>query len=325
MPPWPDVDLGTLVTPDELSAAIRACLATAVAEGDLAVAVPDEIRVERPRQREHGDWATNVALQLAKQAGRPPREVAALLAARLAEGPGIKSVDVAGPGFLNVVLDAAAAGELARSIVEARAVYGHTDTGAGHRVNLEFVSANPTGPMHLGGARWAAVGDSLARILEATGAEVTREYYFNDHGAQIDRFARSLLARALGEPTPEDGYGGSYVDDTAARVLAAVAAAGEPDPRTLPRDEAQEVFRARGVDLMFAEIKASMHDFGVDFDVYFHENDLYSSGAGDHAVARLRDLGRIFERDGAVRLRTPDPRHDTDRADIKGDGNAPYI
>jgi arginyl-tRNA synthetase len=179
--------------------------------------------------------------------------------------------------------------------------------------------------MHLGGARWAAVGDSLARVLEATGSEVTREYYFNDHGAQIDRFARSLLARALGEPTPEDGYGGSYVDDIAARVLADVAAAGEPDPRTLPRDEAQEVFRARGVELMFAEIKTSMHDFGVDFDVYFHENDLYDSGAVEHAVARLRELGRIFDRDGAVWLRTTDLGDDKDRVVIKSDGNAAYI
>jgi arginyl-tRNA synthetase len=313
------------VTPAELSAAIRACLQAVVDAGDLAVAVPDEIRVERPRQREHGDWSTNVALQLAKQAGKAPREVATLLAARLGEVPGIKSVDVAGPGFLNVVLDAAAAGELARTIVEAGAVYGHTDTGAGHRVNLEFVSANPTGPVHLGGARWAAVGDSLARILEATGSQVAREYYFNDHGAQIDRFARSLLARAKGEPTPDDGYGGAYLDDIAARVLADVAAAGEADPRGLPHDEAQEVFRARGVDLMFAEIRSSLHDFGVDFDVYFHENDLYTTGAVEKAVARLRDLGRIFEQDGAVWLRTTDLGDDKDRVVIKSDGNAAYI
>jgi arginyl-tRNA synthetase len=313
------------VTPAELSAAVRACLQAAVDAGDLAVAVPDEVRVERPRQREHGDWSTNVALQLAKQAGRPPREVASLLAARLAEVPGIKSVDVAGPGFLNVVLDAAAAGELARTIVEAGAGYGRSDAGVGHRVNLEFVSANPTGPIHLGGTRWAAVGDSLARILEATGSQVTREYYFNDHGAQIDRFAQSLLARAKGEPTPADGYGGAYIDEIAARVLADVAAAGEPDPRTLPDDEAQEVFRARGVDLMFAEIKRSLHEFGVDFDVYFHENDLYTSGAVEHAVARLRELGRIYERDGAVWLRTTELGDDKDRVVIKSNGDAAYI
>jgi arginyl-tRNA synthetase len=313
------------VTPVELSAAIRACLQAAVDAGDLAVAVPDEIRVERPRQREHGDWATNVALQLAKQAGRPPREVATLLAVRLGEVPGIKSVDVAGPGFLNVVLDAAAAGELARTIVEAGAVYGHTDTGAGHRVNLEFVSANPTGPLHLGSARWAAVGDSLARILEATGSEVTREYYFNDHGGQIDRFARSLLARAKGEPAPDDGYGGAYIDEIAARVLADVAAAGESDPRTLPDDDAQEVFRARGVELMFSEIKKSLHEFGVDFDVYFHEDDLHRSGAVERAIARLRDLGHVYEADGAVWLRSTEFGDDRDRPIIRSNGEPTYF
>ena len=313
------------MTPAELSAAIRATLQAAVDAGDLDVAVPDDIRVERPRQREHGDWSTNLALQLAKQAGRPPRDVAVLLAARLAEVPGIKSVDVAGPGFLNIVLDAAAAGELARTVVEAGTAYGGSDVGLPHRVNLEFVSANPTGPIHLGGTRWAAVGDSLARILEATGSAVTREYYFNDHGAQIDRFARSLLARAGGEPTPADGYGGAYVDDIAARVLADVAAAGEPDPRALPDDEAQEVFRARGVDLMFAEIKASLHEFGVDFDVYFHENDLYASGAVDHAIDRLRALGHVYEADGAVWLRTTEFGDDRDRPIIRSNGEPTYF
>jgi arginyl-tRNA synthetase len=313
------------VTPAELSAAIRACLQAAVEAGDLTVAVPSEIRVERPRQREHGDWATNVALQLAKQAGRPPRELATLLAARLAEVPGIKSVDVAGPGFLNVVLDAAAAGELARTIVEAAGVYGRSDTGAGHRVNLEFVSANPTGPLHLGGTRWAAVGDSLARILEATGSAVAREYYFNDHGAQIDRFARSLLARARNEATPDDGYGGAYIDEIAARVLADVEAAGEPDPRTLPDDAAQEVFRARGVDLMFTEIKTSLHEFGVDFDVYFHEDDLHRSGAVDRAITRLRELGHVYEADGAVWLRSTEFGDDRDRPIIRSNGEPTYF
>jgi arginyl-tRNA synthetase len=313
------------VTPAELSAAIRACLQAAVDAGDLQVAVPAEVRVERPKQREHGDWSTNVALQVAKQAGRPPREVATLLAARLGEVPGVKSVDVAGPGFLNVVLDAAAAGELARTIVEAGTAYGTSDTGAGQKVDLEFVSANPTGPIHLGGTRWAAVGDSLARILQATGAQVTREYYFNDHGAQIDRFARSLLARALGEPAPEDGYAGAYVDEIAAQVVADVAAEGGTDPRTLPREEAQEVFRARGVDLMFTEIKRALHEFGVDFDVYFHENDLHDSGAVTRAVERLRALGHMYDKDGALWLRTTQFGDDRDRPVIKSDGEPAYI
>ena len=313
------------MNPAALTAAIRACLEAAVAAGELTVDVPDEIRVERPKQREHGDWSTNVALQLAKQAGRPPREVATVIAARLGEVPGVKSVGVAGPGFLNVSLDAAAAGELARTIVEAGVAYGRSATAAGQNVNLEFVSANPTGPMHLGGTRWAAVGDSLARMLQATGARVSREYYFNDHGAQIDRFARSLLARARGQEAPQDGYGAQYIEDIASRVLADVAAAGEPSPLDLPDEQAQEVFRARGVELMFGEIKATLHDFGVDFDVYFHENALYESGAVDHAVARLRGLGHIFEADGAVWLRTTEFGDDKDRVIIKSDGNAAYI
>ena len=313
------------MTPAELSAAIRACLQAAVDAGDLAVAVPDEVRVERPRQRDHGDWSTNVALQLAKQAGRPPREVATGLAARLGELSGIKSVDVAGPGFLNIVLDAATAGELARTIVEAGADYGRADAAAGQRVNLEFVSANPTGPLHLGGTRWAAVGDCLARLLQATGAQVAREYYFNDHGAQIDRFSRSLLARALGQPTPDDGYGGAYIDDIAARVVAGAAAAGEPDPRTLAPEQALEAFRAGGVDLMFTEIKASLHTFGVDFDVYFHENDLHTSGAVERAIAKLRGLGHLYEHEGALWLRSTTFGDDRDRPIIKSDGEPTYF
>jgi arginyl-tRNA synthetase len=313
------------VTPAQLSSAIRACLGAAVAAGDLQVSVPDEIKVERPRQREHGDWATTVALQLAKQAGRPPREVAGLIAARLAEVPGVRTVDVAGPGFLNITLDAAAAGELARTIVGAGAAYGTNDAFEGQSINLEFVSANPTGPIHLGGTRWAAVGDALARILQASGAKVAREYYFNDHGAQIDRFARSLLARARGVDVPEDGYGGQYIDDIATQVLEQIAAEGRPDPRSLPDDEAQEVFRARGVELMFAEIKSSLHDFGVDFDVYFHENDLHTSGAVERAINRLRELGRIYEQDGALWLRTSDLGDSKDRVVVKSDGQPAYI
>jgi len=313
------------VTPAELSEAVRACLQAAVGAGELAVAVPDEVRVERPRQREHGDWSTNVALQLAKQAGRPPREVATLLATRLGELDGIKSVEVAGPGFLNVVLDAAAAGELAHTIVEAGSGYGHGDVLAGQKLNLEFVSANPTGPLHLGGTRWAAVGDSLARILQAMGAEVTREYYFNDHGAQIDRFSRSLLAAGRHQPVPEDGYGGDYIGEIAARVRADEQAAGRPDPAGLGDAEGQEVFRARGVELMFAEIKTSLHDFGVDFDVYFHENDLYETGAVERALERMRAQGRIFDQDGATWLRTTDLGDDKDRPLVKSNGEMTYI
>ena len=316
------------MTPDQLSQAIAAALAAAVADGTFALDpadLPAAVHVERPRQREHGDWATNVALQLAKKAGMNPRAFAEELARRLTSTDGVAAVEVAGPGFLNIRLDAAAAGELARSIVEQGAAYGTNTAEAGHRVNLEFVSANPTGPLHIGGVRWAAVGDSLARVLQAAGAEVTREYYFNDHGAQIDRFARSLLARARGEQAPEDGYGGQYIADIAEQITADAAAAGEPDPATLPDDEAAEAFRARGVDLMFEEIKKSLHDFGVDFDVYFHEDSLHGSGAVERAVARLRELGHVFDSDGATWLRTTDFGDDKDRVVIKSDGEAAYI
>ncbi|MGN6238917.1 MAG: arginine--tRNA ligase [Cellulosimicrobium cellulans] len=316
------------MTPDELSEALSAALAAAVADGTLALdptAVPERVHVERPRQREHGDWATNVALQLAKKAGTTPRALAEDLATRLAATPGIKAVDVAGPGFLNITLDAAAAGELARAIVEAGPAYGRNEAEAGKHVNLEFVSANPTGPIHIGGVRWAAVGDSLARVLEASGAQVTREYYFNDHGTQIDRFARSLLAAARGEAAPEDGYGGAYISEIADAVTAAAVADGEPAPATRSDAEAQEVFRARGVEMMFGEIKKSLHDFGVDFDVYFHEDSLHESGAVARAVDKLRAAGHIFEADGATWLRTTDFGDDKDRVVIKSDGDAAYI
>ena len=312
------------MTPAELSAAIRACLAAAIAEGDLALdpaALPAVIQVERSRQREHGDWSTNVALQLAKPAGVAPRVFAEVLAARLREIGGVAAVGVAGPGFLNISLEAAAAGELARSIVQAGESYGRGEQLAGRRINLEFVSANPTGPIHLGGTRWAAVGDSLARVLQAVGAHVTREYYFNDHGAQIDRFARSLLARARGEAPPEDGYGGQYIAEIADTI---VAGAGT-DVLSRPEAEAQEYFRSRGVELMFAEIKTSLHDLGVDFDVYFHEDDLHESGAVTAAVEELKGLGHLYLKDGAWWLRSTAYGDDKDRVVLKSDGQPAYI
>lgn len=315
------------MTPEDLSAAIRDCLAAAVAAGEIALDVDalPEPRVERPRDREHGDWATNVAMQMAKAAGLSPREIAALLATRLAAVPGIASVEVAGPGFLNVRLGAGAAGELARTIVEAGDGYGRSQEFEGVTVNVEFVSANPTGPIHLGGTRWAAVGDSLARLLESQGASVVREYYFNDHGVQIDRFAASLLARARGEEAPEDGYGGQYIEDIAQAVIREAVDAGEPDPRTLPEAEALEAFRSSGVELMFAEIKSSLHDFGVDFDVYTHEESLHDSGAVAQALGQLRANGALFELDGAWWLRSTEYGDDKDRVVVKSDGSEAYI
>jgi arginyl-tRNA synthetase len=197
------------MTPEDLAKSILHALRALQAGGSISeFELPTEITVERPKNRDHGDWATNVAMQLAPKLGLVPRDFASTLANELATVSGIEKVDIAGPGFINITLSAAAAGELAKQIVLAGDSYGTGSALAGIRMNLEFVSANPTGPIHIGGTRWAAVGDSLARILEAQGASVTREYYFNDHGAQIDRFARSLLAAAKGEPAPEDGYSG---------------------------------------------------------------------------------------------------------------------
>ena len=281
--------------------------------------------VERPRVREHGDWSTNVAMQLGKKAGMAPREFAQILADDLAAADGIDSVEVAGPGFINIRLGAGAAGELARTIVEAGAAFGRNETLAGRSINLEYVSANPTGPVHLGGARWAAVGDSMARLMAASGAAVTREYYFNDHGSQIDRFSHSLYARATGREVPEDGYGGQYIADIAAQVRADACAAGEPDPISLPEDEAIEVFRARGVELMFGEIKERLHSFRADFDVFFHEDSLHNSGAVAEAIERLRERGEIFDEGGAVWLRTTTYGDDKDRVLIKSDGQAAYF
>jgi arginyl-tRNA synthetase len=308
------------VTPEQLRTVVQAAVSAAVARGVLAVEVPEDVVIDRPRNPEHGDYATNVALRLAKAAGRPPREVAELVATELRATAGIDAVDVAGPGFLNITLAKAALGQLAVQAVTAGETYGHTQVLAGQRLNLEFVSANPTGPVHIGGTRWAAVGDALGRLLTASGAEVTREYYFNDAGAQIDRFARSLQAAAHGQPVPEDGYAGAYIDDISAQVVAA-----EPGLLERSDDEQLSVFRARGVELMFAEIKTSLAEFGVVFDVYFSERTLHESGALDKALARLREQGHVYESDGAVWLRTTDFADDKDRVLVKSDGEPTYF
>ncbi|NKY68062.1 arginine--tRNA ligase [Corynebacterium mucifaciens] len=309
------------MTPAELATTVKEAATRVLAAHDLdASVVPDTVTVERPRNPEHGDYATNIALQVAKKAGTNPRELAGWLADDLSEDPAIDSAEIAGPGFLNLRLAAGAQGQLVAKVLAEGDQFGHSDLFAGEKVNLEFVSANPTGPIHLGGTRWAAVGDSLGRALEASGAQVTREYYFNDHGGQIDRFSRSLVAAAKGEPTPEDGYGGDYIRDIAQAVV-------EKHPHALEGSEAevQETFRAVGVEMMFAQIKASLHDFGVDFDVYFHENSLFESGAVDKAIATLKDNGNLYEADGAWWLRSTDFGDDKDRVVLKSDGDAAYI
>ncbi|MEJ4099825.1 arginine--tRNA ligase [Corynebacterium mastitidis] len=309
------------MTPVELSSLIRRHAASVLSEHDLDASVlPEQVTVERPRNPEHGDYATNLALQVAKKAGAKPRELAQWLAQSLATEESVLSAEIAGPGFLNLRLAAAAQGEIIARVWDQGANYGRSDLYEGLKVNLEFVSANPTGPIHLGGTRWAAVGDSLGRVLEASGAAVTREYYFNDHGEQIDRFARSLVAAAKGEPTPEDGYGGDYIKDIAAEVLRRRPDALEQEPT-----QAQETFRELGVAMMFEHIKESLHEFGTDFDVFFHENSLFESGAVDSAIATLKDNGNLYPNEGAWWLRTTEFGDDKDRVVIKSDGNAAYI
>ena len=308
------------MTPEQLQDVVRTAVAAVVGRGLLDVAVPGEVVVERPRNPAHGDYATNVALRLAKPAGRQPREVAALLTEELRTHEGIAAVDVAGPGFLNIRLAQGALGTIAVQAVIAGEAYGRTDEFAGRKLNLEFVSANPTGPVHIGAVRWAAVGDALGRLLEAAGAEVTREYYFNDAGSQIDRFARSLQAVAQGRAVPEDGYAGAYIEEIAAQVVAA-------EPGLLERPDADQlaVFRSRGVELMWVEIRTSLADFGVVFDVYFSERTLHETGALEKAVTRLREQGHVHEADGAVWLRTTDFGDDKDRVLVKGDGEPTYF
>jgi arginyl-tRNA synthetase len=278
------------------------------------------VTVERSKNREHGDYATNVALQLAKRAGKPPREVAQFLAARLTAVDGVASVDVAGPGFLNVTLDAGSAGELARLIVAGGDAYGRGESLLGLKINLEFVSANPTGPIHIGGVRWAAVGDSLGRILKAAGADVSTEYYINDAGVQIEKFGASLMASANGRPVPEDGYVGEYINDIAAEIVAA-----EPDVLGRPEGEQKKVFTETGLRLMVAEIRRSMEEFGAHFDVWFSEKSLHESGAVEKAIERLRAQGHVYDDGGAIWLRTTDFGDDKDRVLIKSDGETTYF
>lgn len=301
---------------------------------DNLIPETSKIVVMRPKDRTHGDWATNIAMQLGKKAGMAPRDLAVLFADRLRKAEGIASVEVAGPGFINIVLDSASAAAVVDQVLSQGREFGQNDHLAGKTLNLEFVSANPTGPIHIGGTRWAAIGDSLARVLEANGATVVREYYFNDHGEQINRFARSLVAAAHGEPAPADGYQGEYITEIAEAVTRQAQADGV-DILNLPRvreddgsegDSPQrEEFRNRGVQMMFDQIKKTMSDFRVNFDVYFHENSVYEDGEVDRAFRRLKDQGDIYQKDGATWFQSTKYGDDKDRVIIKSNGETAYI
>ncbi|MGM1061803.1 arginine--tRNA ligase [Saccharothrix sp. Mg75] len=307
------------MTPAALAELVRATAVDVLSTRGLDPAsLPTAVTIERPRNPEHGDYATNVALQAAKKAGVPPRDLAGWLAEALTGTDAIATVEVAGPGFLNLRLAADAQGAIVRDVLAGGDAYGRGDALTGKKINLEFVSANPTGPIHLGGTRWAAVGDALGRILAANGGEVTREYYFNDAGAQIDRFVRSLIAAAKGEPAPEDGYAGGYISDIAAEVI-------RQEPSALTSEDSHEVFRRVGVGLMFEEIKKDLHDFGTDFDVFFHEDSLHKSGAVAKAVEQLKGSDSLYFENGAWWLRSTEFGDDKDRVVIKSDGDPAYI
>jgi arginyl-tRNA synthetase len=309
------------VTPAALADLVRSAALDVLSDHGLdTTVVPESVTVERPRNPEHGDYATNLALQIGKRLGVPPRDLAGWLAAALASTADVAAADIAGPGFVNLRLATDAQVGVIREVLTQGAAYGNGDLLTGSVINLEFVSANPTGPLHIGATRWAAVGDALGRVLSAQGGAVTREYYFNDAGAQIDRFVNSLIAAARGEPTPEDGYAGAYIADIAADVLRA-----EPSALSLPEDERHEVFRRVGVGLMFEQIKQSLHDFGTDFDVYTHENSFHESGAVDRVVEQLKQSGHLYFSDGAWWLRSSDFGDDKDRPVIRSNGTPAYI
>jgi arginyl-tRNA synthetase len=310
------------VTPEELSATIVRALATLVDEGALTLpdGVPTDVVVERPRNREHGDYATNVALQLAKKAGLPPRELARMLAERLSGSDGIASVDIAGPGFLNVRVTADAQGVLAAQVVASGPSYGTSQTLAGTRFNVEFISANPTGPLHLGHTRWAVVGDAIARVLEAAGAGVAREFYINDRGSQMDKFGASLEAVALGRAVPEDGYHGAYVHDLAQKVV-------EENPHIvdLPEGERTVAFREAGYKLQLTEQQQQLSAFRTDFDIWYSERSLHDGDRVAHSLERLREQGHLFEADGALWMRTTDFGDDKDRVLVRSNGELTYF
>lgn len=310
----PDQSTSGASLSDQLAAQIQAAIAEAFARGEISGDVPASITLERPKNRDHGDYATSIALQLAKAAGKNPREIATILQSAIASISGVSKVDIAGPGFINITLDRASQAELVRIILTAGAAYGHGRALQGVKINLEFISANPTGPLHLGHTRWAAVGDSLGRVLSAAGADVTREFYINDRGRQMDLFGQSVQAAAQGKPIPEDGYQGNYINELAKEVVAAN-----------PAISTSEEFREAAYKVQLAQQQRVLETFHTNFDIWFSERSLHESGAVEHGLAKLREQGHVFEDAGAVWLRTTDFGDDKDRVIVKEDGDLTYF
>ena len=299
---------------DQLASQIQALVSAAIERGDLEGTAPESITLDRPKNRDHGDYATSIALQLAKAAGKSPRDVAVLLQNEIASLEGVAKVDIAGPGFINITLNRANQAELVRTILTAGMSYGHGKSLEGVSINLEFISANPTGPLHLGHTRWAAVGDALSRVLSAAGAKVTSEFYINDRGRQMDLFGQSVQAAATGQQIPEDGYQGDYIKDLAVTVLAE-----NPGISTL------EDFREAAYKVQLSQQQGVLNTFNTHFDIWFSERSLHESGAVEHGLEKLREQGHVFETDGAVWLRTTDFGDDKDRVLVKENGELTYF
>lgn len=311
------------MTPQELAGHIKAALLSAISSGQLNLSiddVPAEIVVERPKNLEHGDWATNVAMQVGKKAGLNPRAAAEILQVFLLQLPGVEAVEIAGPGFINLRLSAASQGELARDIIAKGKAFGRGTQLVGKKINVEFISANPTGPLHLGHTRWAAVGDAIARVLEAEGAESAREFYINDLGVQMDKFGNSVKAAALGEPIPDDGYHGAYIPELAEQVVLQ-----NPGIKELPEPQRSDAFRDAAYALQLADQKRVLDNFNTHFDVWYSEKSLHTSGAVDRGFEKLKSQGHVFVEDGATWLRTSDFDDDKDRVLIKADGALTYF
>jgi len=312
--------MSSLTQSQALAAAISAAIGAAIERGDLVGTIPVTIPLERPKNRDHGDYATSVALQLAKPAGISPRAVAELLQSDLLALPEVTAVDIAGPGFINITLSRSSQAELVTTILSSPTTFGTGNSLAGVSINLEFISANPTGPLHLGHTRWAAVGDALGRVLSAAGAKVIREFYINDRGNQMDLFGKSVEASALGQPIPEDGYQGGYVSDLAEAVVRE-----NPGIKERAADTRYESFREAAYKVQLADQQRVLNTFNTHFDVWFSERSLHEAGAVEHAVEKLRTQGHIFDSEGAIWLRTTDFGDDKDRVITKANGDLTYF
>ena len=308
-----------------LAAAILESVKAAIANGELPAelssnAALDEITLERPKNRDHGDYATSIALALAKSAGKPPRQIAEIITTSLKSNEIIERIEIAGPGFINITLVKASQGAVVNAIYAQGDKFGEVKILSGVKINLEFISANPTGPLHLGHTRWAAVGDALARVLIAGGAKVAREFYINDRGNQMDLFGASLAASALGQDKPEDGYQGEYIDELAQEILIK-----NPEYKKLSGPGAIEAFREAGYELQLAQQKRVLDNFGTHFDIWFSERSLHSGDGIDKALATLKSQGHTYENEGAIWLRTTDFGDDKDRVLVKSGGELTYF